>query len=202
METPNLPKQEIRRQALTARQAKPDRDAASRIIWKRFAAMPEYTAAETVLFYVNMRDEVDTGQALADAMAAGKRVAVPYCDGPRLRLYHLSGMDELAPGTLGILEPKPDLRAAPGRGVEIEQVDLVMVPGVAFDRHGGRLGHGRGYYDRLLSRARADTLLAGVAFECQVFSRIPMLPHDVFMDRLVTEQGLSRGNRRSTNARR
>ncbi|MFM8726912.1 MAG: 5-formyltetrahydrofolate cyclo-ligase, partial [Planctomycetaceae bacterium] len=74
--------------------------------------------------------------------------------------------------------------------------DLIMVPGVAFDRRGARMGHGKGYYDKLLQHARLNTPLVALAFECQLFEEIPVADHDIFMDRLITEdhvyQGLGR----------
>ena len=86
-----------------------------------------------------------------------KRVVVPYCVGRRLELFRLTDMDELAEGTFTILEPRPELRERPERRVDVAEVDLVVVPGVAFDARGGRLGHGQGYYDRLLdARAARD----------------------------------------------
>ena len=89
----------------------------------------------------------------------------------------------MAPGTLGILEPRAELLAIPGRRIDAREIDLAMVPGVAFDRRGGRLGRGRGFFDRFLPRLRADALAVGVCFECQLLPEVPMLPGDVFMDR-------------------
>jgi 5-formyltetrahydrofolate cyclo-ligase len=83
--------------------------------------------------------------------------------------------------------------------VGVEELDLVVVPGVAFDRAGGRMGHGKGYYDKLLEHARPDTPLVALAFECQLFPEIPAEAHDVFMDKVVTEaavyEGRGRGKR-------
>ena len=121
---------------------------------------------------------------------------MPYCAGGVLGLFRLTDLDELAPGTLGIVEPKSELRAFVDRQVSLNEVDLVLVPGVAFDRRGGRLGHGQGYYDKLLAAASRDVPLVAPAFECQLFGEIPMLPHDVFMDKVVTEDAVYQGRRR------
>ena len=95
-----------------------------------------------------------------------------------------------------ILEPKEELRSVAAKKVDVKEIDLIIVPGVAFDRRGGRTGHGKGYYDKLLEHARPDTPLVALAFECQMFDEIPMQDHDVFMDKVVTEkasyQGLGR----------
>ncbi len=88
---------------------------------------------------------------------------------------------------LGILEPKPELREQNQRRVKVQELDLLVIPGLAFDRHGGRLGYGKGYFDRLLPGTRADALLAAVAFECQVFDAVPMQPYDVRVDAVVTQ---------------
>ncbi len=188
---------QIRTQAHAARDAQPDKDELSRVICERFAALPEYAAATTVMLYVHIRSEVRTQFFLPAAIAAGKRVVVPYCAGEDLGLFRLESLNELAPGTFGILEPRRELRDAPHKAVQPHGLDLVMVPGVTFDRRGGRLGHGKGFYDRLLTKLRADALLVGVAFECQVFAEIPMLPSDVFMDRVITEKAVYPGRGRS-----
>jgi len=98
---------------------------------------------------------------------------------------------ERDPSTWGILEPNRDVRSAADRRVEIGAVDLVMVPGVAFDSRGGRLGHGKGYYDKLLA-AGEHTHRVAVAFECQMFPEVPMGRHDVRMHAVVTEAGVYR----------
>ena len=85
----------------------------SREIFGRLAALPEYAAAQTVLLYLDIRSEVRTRWFLPAVWTAGKRVAVPYCEESRLGLFRLDHLDELAPGAMGILEPKPELRAAP-----------------------------------------------------------------------------------------
>jgi 5-formyltetrahydrofolate cyclo-ligase len=96
-------------------------------------------------------------------------------------------MQDLAPGTLGILEPRDELRKCAERKVDVGEIDLLVVPGVAFDPGGGRLGHGKGYYDRLLRRAPRETPSVGLAFECQVFPEVPMMEHDVFLHKVITE---------------
>ena len=193
---PRTLKQAIRRQAEASRAAQPDKDELSRAICGRFAALPEYAAAATVLLYVHMRSEVRTQPFLPAAIAQGKRVVVPYCAGDALELFRLESPSELEIGTYGILEPRVPLRGLAAKRVPPEALDLVMVPGVAFDRRGGRAGHGKGYYDRLLRHVRPDATLVGVAYECQLFPQIPMLDHDVFMDKVITEKAVYPGRGR------
>ena len=186
----NDSKREIREAARAKRKAQPDKDELSRAICRTFAGLSEYQAAETILYYLDVRDEVRTRHDLPAALARGKRIIVPYCAGGRLELFHLESLEELAVGKFGILEPRPELRELAAKRVEIAVVDLVMAPGVAFDRRGGRLGHGLGYYDKLLEGARPDAPIVALAFECQMFAEIPTQAHDVRMDRIVTERGV------------
>lgn len=180
-------KAKLRAVAEARRLRQPDKDRLSRLIVERFIATDEYAACETLLSYVHVRNEVRTHDFLRDALKQDKRIAVPYCVGNELELFLLESMEELTPGTLGILEPKPELRANASKKIDVADIDLIMVPGVAFDTRGGRLGHGRGYYDRLLAGKRPDAAAVAVAFECQLIPQVPMGRHDVPMDRLVTE---------------
>jgi 5-formyltetrahydrofolate cyclo-ligase len=192
-------KKQIREQAHARRNAQPDKDTLSQRICERFAALEQYQSAQTVMFYVDVRSEVRTRHYLPIALTHGKRIVVPYCVDNELELFWLQSMDELATGAFKILEPRPELRSLPSKRVVAEELDLVMVPGVAFDRRGARMGHGFGYYDRLLQHARSDAPLVALAFECQLFPEIPTEPHDILMDLILTEQaaypGLGRGQR-------
>lgn len=189
-------KRQIREQAHANRNAQADKDGVSRGIVARFMGLPEYAAARTVMFYVDVRAEVRTRHDLATALTTGKRIVVPYCVDGELQLFHLEAMDELEAGMYKILEPRADLRPIAAKQVAIEDLDLVMVPGVAFDRRGGRTGHGKGYYDKLLQHARADTPLVALAFECQMFDEIPTQDHDIFMDKVITERAVYTGRGR------
>jgi 5-formyltetrahydrofolate cyclo-ligase len=188
-------KQAMRRQAYDARNAQPQKDDLSRLAIDRLMQLPEYQAAMTVLWYVDCRSELRTRHALPAALASGKRIVVPYCtedqEGQnKLGLWRLEAMDELVVGKWSILEPPRSRWAEPSRVVEPEQLDLVMVPGVGFDRHGARMGNGQGYYDRLLGQVRPDCTLIGVCYESQLFDRLVVGPHDVFMDQVVTESAV------------
>jgi 5-formyltetrahydrofolate cyclo-ligase len=192
-------KQQIREQAHANRNAQPDKDELSRRICDRFMAQDEYRRARTVLFYLDVRSEVRTRYSLPAALGHDKRIIVPYCVGKELELFRLDNMDELAVGAFKILEPRPELRGLPDKKVDVREVDLIMVPGVAFDRRGARMGHGFGYYDRLLEHARPDTPLVALAFECQLFPEIPTQAHDVFMDKIITEKAVYPGQGRSAS---
>lgn len=180
-------KAELRARAESARQQLPDRLALSRRITARLAGLPEYRAAGTVMFYVNLPQEADTQHFLPAAWADGKRVAIPYMVDGQICLFRLDALDELAPGRFRVPEPKPELRRQAARRVEPAAVDLVVVPGVAFDRRGARLGHGKGYYDLFLKHVSPQVPRIALAFECQLLDDLPMLPHDVWMNKVITE---------------
>ncbi len=189
-------KQAIRQAAHDNRRAQANKDEVSATITDRFMNLPEYHSAQTVMFYVDVRDEVRTRQALPAAIASGKRIVIPYCVDGELELFHLQSMEELEVGMYKILEPRADLRDVASKRLQPADLDLVMVPGVAFDRQGGRTGHGKGYYDKLLEHARADAPLIALAFEAQMFPEIPCESHDIYMDKVVTETSTYTGRGR------
>ena len=185
------------------RTAHENKDELSRSIVGKFRSLPEYAAASTVMFYIDVRSEVRTRHILPEVLTKiipnhatkhrniDKKIVVPWCnDDGELELFHLESIEELVTGMYGIMEPLPELRCLPQKQVDIKELDLIMVPGVGFDRTGARMGHGKGYYDKLLENARPDTSLVALAFECQMFKKIPVAPHDVFMDKIITERNV------------
>ena len=181
-------KDSLRRAAREERRRQPDKDAVSQRIIDRLMAMSQYDCAVKVMWYVDVRDEVRTRSSLPRVLASEKEIVVPYCQGDDLRLFRLRRTDELSPGAFGILEPRDDLRGQDGRTADPQELDLVIVPGVAFDERGGRLGYGRGFYDRLLGEVAPRVTLVWVAYDCQIFASIPTNDHDIAMDWLVTER--------------
>jgi len=192
-------KAEIRKIAFANRKNQEDKDNISRKIMATFVSQPEYNLAATVMFYVDVRAEVRTRHDLPDALASGKKIVVPWCnDDGELELFHLESMDELEIGMYKILEPRQDLRSLEQKRVAVEELDVIMVPGVGFDARGGRTGMGKGYYDKCLQHARADATLTAVCFDCQIFDEIPVQEHDIYMDKVITEStvydGIGRAN--------
>ena len=191
-------KNEMRKQAHASRNAQENKDELSRRIVGAFMSLPEYANAQTVMFYIDVRSEVRTRHDLELALESGKTIVVPWCNADgELELFNLKSMDELSLGMYKILEPREELRLIPEKQVPVETIDLIMVPGVGFDQRGARMGHGKGYYDKLLEHARPDTPLIALAFECQLFDEIPVADHDVFMDAIITEDRVIRGRGRS-----
>jgi 5-formyltetrahydrofolate cyclo-ligase len=188
-DSPQTRKAAIREQARKNRIAQKNKDEVSCAICATFTGLPAYIAAKTVMWYVDAGSEVRTRHTLPAALKHGKRVIVPWCvvATNTLELFLLEDMSELVEGAYKILEPKEELRRLPEKIVQPKDLDLVMVPGTAFDLRGGRMGQGKGYYDRLLANARPDAPLVGLAFDCQIFDEIPVASHDVFMDMVLTE---------------
>ena len=186
-------KTEIRTAAHAARKAQKDKDSVSQAITDRVMQLQEDQQANCIMWYVDVRDEARTRHALPAALESGKSIVIPYCVDGELELFHLEAMEELETGMYKILEPRSDLREVEAKNVDVKDLDLILVPGVAFDARGGRTGHGKGYYDKLLENAKADTPLISLAFECQMFDEIPMQSHDIFMDKVVTESNVYDG---------
>jgi 5-formyltetrahydrofolate cyclo-ligase len=186
---PQSRKAAIREQVRKNRVAQKNKEEVSRQICAKFTALPAYDSAKIVMWYVDAGSEVRTRHVLPAALGHGKKIVVPWCvvETNQLELFWLEDMGELVEGAYKILEPKTELRELPAKKLKPEELDLVMVPGTAFDVRGGRMGQGKGYYDRLLSNARTDAPLVGMAFDCQIFDEIPVAAHDVFMDFVLTE---------------
>jgi len=185
-------KREVRARGSAGRKSQPQKDELSRRICDRVAQLPEYAAAHAVMLYIDFGAEVRTRPLLPIARRDGKQIVVPYCVGDEIRLFCLGDINDLTPGTWGILEPRDQLRGLAERQVEPGELDLIVIPGVAFDRRGGRVGHGKGYYDRLLRHVRTDAALVALAFESQLVDEVPMQPHDIYMDLVVTETAVYR----------
>lgn len=163
----------------------------SRRIFEHLQTLECWRQAENVLVYLSVHAEVETAEIVA-WLVAEKRCIVPWCrkDGT-LGLFRLTSPEtELAPGTFGIPEPAAVWREVPDRVVKPETLDLVLLPGVAFDRSGGRLGQGGGYYDRLLETLGPQAVTVGLAYACQIVPEVPREEHDRRVDYVVTEEGI------------
>ncbi len=180
-------KMATRRLAYAARKAQKNKDEISQLVCHKLIQLAEYRNAKTVLWYLDCRSELRTRHIFPTLLTSNQTIVIPYCEGRELYLWHLYSLDELAPGRFGILEPIRERRREKQRTVNIQQIDLVIVPGVGFDRCGHRLGNGAGYYDRLLSQARSDTLFIAPCYQCQIFDDIPVDCNDVRMHKILTE---------------
>ena len=146
-------------------------------VWEAVERDEVFLQAETVLAYWSMDDEVYTHD-FVNKWAGSKTLLLPCVKGDELELRYFDGEERLQPGEgYAIPEPVGELFTDWGK------IDLILVPGVAFDKSGNRLGRGKGYYDKVLKQTGAYKL--GVCFDFQLVERVPVEPHDVKMDRVV-----------------
>jgi 5-formyltetrahydrofolate cyclo-ligase len=180
-------KRAMRVRIINARDAFPPsaKAAAADAITARIHALPSFAAARCVLLTLPFRSEWDSRPLFALALASGKTVALPRVDGTS-RMLDLHAITDIvgdtAPGYRGISEPHVDLPR-----VAVGAIDWVLVPGVAFDLRGRRLGYGGGYYDRLLALLDPGAQRIAGAFDLQVAEQVPAAPHDLVVDAIVTE---------------
>jgi len=148
-------------------------------------ALPAFCISQTVMVYMALPQEVQTMQIITQARQARKRVAVPVVRAQDLVAVALSeDPTQLRRGRFGILEPSETTSM-----IHPQEIGCIVVPGVAFDTRGGRLGFGKGYYDRFLGQLLATTYRCGLAFGIQVVPCVPQAPHDICMHGIITEQG-------------
>ena len=184
-----MEKESIRKRILSLRNSQPPfrTITKSHRIKERLLITPEFIKAKTIMFYVSTKDEVKTESMIKHALKLGKKVVIPISDLNK-RTLHLSEIkdfdNELEPGAFNILEPKKKFL----RPVLPEGIDLVIVPGVAFDEDGDRIGYGMGFYDRFLRNIRKHVPVIGLAYELQIVDDIPVDDTDVTVDKVVTEE--------------
>ena len=160
------------------------RAEAARHACERLAADARFTGASSVMLYMPMRSELDVTPLAQAALSQGKRVSVPRTDSDRgtLTPVGIESVDaaSMPQDAMGVRTPASGPEVAP------ESLDLVVVPGVAFDRAGHRLGRGAGYYDRFLSRLSPRTATAGICFDEQLVDAVPHGDHDRTVDCVFT----------------
>ncbi|MDI6745295.1 MAG: 5-formyltetrahydrofolate cyclo-ligase [Thermodesulfovibrionales bacterium] len=180
-------KKTVRQEILLKRDAilgniRKEKDAAIR---QQIIRLPEFTDAKKILFYASFRSEVSTMKMIKISLDSGKRVALPKVDkeNKKLKLYEIKNMNELVQCYMGILEPS----VSEERLTALDDIDLIFIPGAAFDVSGSRLGYGSGFYDKLLSEIKDKIPVIAPAYEEQIVDNIPSEPHDIKVDKIVTE---------------
>ena len=167
-----------RRDALASEDVRRSSDA----ILDRIRAEQAYMSARVLSCFVSFRNEPDTHRLIVRALGAGKGVCVPLCrKGRTLVNRRIQALSDLSRSTFGLLEPLNEALPA----VDPLELDLVIVPGLAFDTSGNRIGFGAGYYDCFL--ASTDAVKLAVAYDFQILDTVPTQPHDVPVDLIVTE---------------
>lgn len=161
----------------------------SRIIKNRLLSLSKFTNAEIIMCYVDFRSEVKTREFIREAVNIGKKIAVPIIireagSIDRLMVSLVENIDtDLEKGYFGISEPKRELM----RLINPGEIDLAVIPGVAFDLQKHRMGYGKGFYDRFLTKVRTDCTKIGICFDIQLFENMPHEIHDIQMNMIITE---------------
>lgn len=173
-------RQEIRRRLASFNAT--DRQAASQIIARQILALPAFHAAKVVALYTHLPSEPET---LPLFQAATRLVVFPRTDAAtkRIDFYRVRAWSELIPGSFGVREPDPERCSL----VPMSAIEFLLVPGMAFDRHGWRLGRGGGFYDRLLEQLPKSVPRVGAFFACQELPQVAQEAHDQPLDVVVTE---------------
>ncbi|MBQ8683343.1 MAG: 5-formyltetrahydrofolate cyclo-ligase [Clostridia bacterium] len=187
-------KTELRQKYRSLRQAMPQeiKDQRDEAIAVQVRQLWQYQRNEVLLVYVSTAIEVDTHRIIRQALADGKRVAVPRCvpDTRNMEFYYIHSMEELEPGAFGVLEPHPD----EAHLYHESDGGLCIVPAFSYDWQGFRLGYGKGYYDRFLSRFEGN--MVGICYSDCVQRTLPHGRYDRPVELLVTEKYLRRTVRR------
>lgn len=179
-----MPKKSIRSEILAKRRNLAAEMCLHRslLVQQRLIETPEFQKSTAVALYSPVRNEVFTELVFQQALAMGKLVVYPRVNGCQMEFVQVMDASELIPGAFGVLEPRGE------RKVPAADLDMIITPGVAFDRSGHRLGYGKGFYDRVLHGIRRPGVLAGLCFELQLVDKLPAEEHDVRMDMVITER--------------
>ncbi|MGM7721124.1 5-formyltetrahydrofolate cyclo-ligase [Metabacillus sp. Hm71] len=155
----------------------------SKDIQQRLFCLPAWNNAHTIAVTISTGQEVDTKGIIEKAWEEKKRVVVPKCDpaGKTMAFRQITSFDQLEPAFFGLLEPKIEETVEMGP----RQIDLIIVPGICFDRKRYRIGYGGGYYDRYLTKYTNDTL--SLAFSMQMVEKVPREKHDIPVSKILTE---------------
>lgn len=160
-------------------------DEKSKMIFDNLLKIEVFNSCNTIMAYMDFNNEVKTDYIINHFLKSGKRVLIPITDLKTRQIIPCEIKDienETIISTFGIREPKKEFI----RKVDKNEIDLVIVPGVAFDKEGYRLGYGGGFYDRFLSNLNCTSI--GIAFELQIFNCIPKEDHDIKLDYIVSEK--------------
>ena len=149
--------------------------------------LPEFINCKNIMLYISFNKEVDTYPLATWCLANGKTVIAPYCIQPTRQIipYKINNLtSDLTKSTIGVMEPNHNLLDK----VNIEDIDLIIVPGVVFDNDCNRIGFGAGYYDRFLLKKLKNTTTIGIAYDYQIIDKVPTDKYDLPLDFIITEK--------------
>lgn len=175
--------------------AKKEGDIKSKIISKKILSLKEIKESKNIMIYVSYRSEVSTNKLIISLLNNNKRIFAPYCikDEKRMEVVEIENPDQdLEKGAYGIKEPAKRIR---NNKIDPKNLDIVVVPAVAFSKSGYRVGYGGGYYDRFLERLANKTITIGINYEEMLFDKVPKEDHDLAVDMVVTDKRLLRINK-------
>lgn len=184
-----MPKKSLRRQMLEKRKSLSPREGeqAGLLVQRAFLASAEFAGAQVLALYAPIQREVGTEKVALAALSAGKAVLYPAVSGDSLVFRRVADVAELRKGAFGIGEPD-----AANEPFVPSAADVIVIPGVAFDLKGHRIGYGKGYYDRALHTLEGKGRLVGFCYEFQLVDEIAGEPHDVRVDKIITEKRIIR----------
>jgi 5-formyltetrahydrofolate cyclo-ligase len=171
----------LKRSQLTAG----SKDEMDRSIFDKLKQDETFLRANKIFIFVSLGQEVDTHKIILHALNLGKQVLVPkvisMAEG--MKAIKINSLEELSPGKMGILEPTMEMKEV----ANVQDIELVILPGLAFDKQGGRIGYGGGFYDRFIKNVNKEAKIIGICYDFQIVSKVPMEEHDVKPSKLITE---------------
>lgn len=154
----------------------------SYIIQKKLEALAYFRKAKVIMFYWALPGEPDLKDLIRKVKQGKKIVALPLIKGRDIKAYRFTSSKDLRKNRLGFLQPKEET----SREIPLKNIDVVLVPGLAFDKKNRRLGRGKGYYDRFLKKLPPETIKIGIAFNCQFLNYLPSALQDERVDLVIS----------------
>ena len=180
-----MPKTGLRRKMLESRKALCAKDymEKSLVIQQKLLSTEEFSRANVLALYYSIHNEVDTHKIIENCLDSGKIVLLPTVHDGRMIFRELKGFSCLHKGKFGIPEPP-----ATNEALAPDQADMIVLPGIAFDKKGQRVGYGKGFYDKCLHHLEGQGKLVAVCYDFQLVEKIAGEPHDVKVDMIITEK--------------
>lgn len=174
-------KEIIRKKYIEIRKNIENKDVKSEIIFNKLISLDLYKEANVIALYNNLKSEVDTSKLIKYSLKIGKTVLLPRVVNNNLKFYKVTFNDELIKSSFGVFEPSEN----ENNYVSSKKINLMIVPGVCFDKSKNRMGFGKGYYDRYLENTNINTI--GICFDEQIVSKLPVNKNDIRMKMIVSD---------------